>query len=368
MEIAPPPRIAAIVRNLLPPDDREHVLGDLHERLQAHARLNPTRAYLRDVMRTVPQVIWSQIRRLVGQRLFGVQMVLLYGSFAAAALLGPGRQGLGFFSDAHGLRRISVPSLVTLAVLLLIDTYSLPKHRLPEHQFKWVAVALGAAFVANVALTAGLQVWALPRPLMVVGAAWSLCFVLTARALLPNGRQRHQAVQPSPRSAAELRTRAQGLEQEMRRRSLFGYFICLTTMGAFGWIAAHSLNDLQRIGAGLVVVGGLWLAHQVYRSRVGILPSDTGFEASLRFYRTELVRQRDFHSGPRLWSSMAALLPGLILWGIGFVLARPNSLPTMIGTGTVLVVLTIAAVPLNLRVARRYQRQLDELNAPERPQ
>ena len=57
LEARPPVLIDAIVRTLIPPACREHVVGDLWERYRSPLR------FLLDAARTVPFVIASQIRR-----------------------------------------------------------------------------------------------------------------------------------------------------------------------------------------------------------------------------------------------------------------------------------------------------------------
>ena len=57
MEARPPALIDALVRRLVPPACREHVVGDLWERYTS------PRHYALDAVRTIPAVVASQIRR-----------------------------------------------------------------------------------------------------------------------------------------------------------------------------------------------------------------------------------------------------------------------------------------------------------------
>src|SRR5262245_31327768 len=61
MEARPSPIAEAIVGRLLPPSCREVVLGDLHERYVSD------RQYALDAIRTIPFVIWGQIRRTLSR-------------------------------------------------------------------------------------------------------------------------------------------------------------------------------------------------------------------------------------------------------------------------------------------------------------
>jgi hypothetical protein len=84
--------------------------------------------------------------------------------------------------------------------------------------------------------------------------------------------------------------------------------------------------------------------------------------SSIDFYRAALQRQRDFHSGIRFWSRIAMVTPGPFVFlygaGIGPELAKEYYAPILIFVAGI-----IAAIPLNLRRARKFQRQIDELDA-----
>jgi len=57
LETRPPVLIDAVVRALIPPACREHVIGDLWERYRS------PRQFVLDAVRTIPFVVASQIRR-----------------------------------------------------------------------------------------------------------------------------------------------------------------------------------------------------------------------------------------------------------------------------------------------------------------
>ena len=57
LEVRPPALVDAVIRLLIPPACREHVLGDLWERYTS------PRQYVIDALRTLPFVICSQMRR-----------------------------------------------------------------------------------------------------------------------------------------------------------------------------------------------------------------------------------------------------------------------------------------------------------------
>jgi hypothetical protein len=61
----PPLWMEAAVSSLLPPACRETVLGDLQERFGERGARARWLGYVGDVVTTVPQFLWSQIRRIV---------------------------------------------------------------------------------------------------------------------------------------------------------------------------------------------------------------------------------------------------------------------------------------------------------------
>ena len=123
-------------------------------------------------------------------------------------------------------------------------------------------------------------------------------------------------------------------------------------------------NATQKVGLGIIVGATLYMAYQLYRRRGSAFPPDPGSPAFADSYRAELERQRDFHRGAWLWSRVVFLSLGGVMLSIGFAIRDPKYgrywATTMVAS---FVILSIAAVLLNLRLSRKYQRQIDELDA-----
>lgn len=104
----------AIIGFFIPPACREEVLGDLHERFQDRRR------YILEALRTVPMVIWSRIRRTTEPGVLLLEAFALYLSFAGTALaMGNGR----FLTEQTGYLRLTLPVLMALVSLVLVDAY-----------------------------------------------------------------------------------------------------------------------------------------------------------------------------------------------------------------------------------------------------
>jgi len=162
----------------------------------------------------------------------------------------------------------------------------------------------------------------------------------------------------------DVLSRAQALMRKIRRRTLMGYGACLILTVEFGSFIFAVPNTLQRVGSCLFVASALYSAYQAYKRRGDELSSETRSPACKTFYRAELERQRDFHRGIWFWSRLVFMVPGYILFCIGAAMAHTELARGYAAIMTYfLLVVGIVAVPLNLRLSRKYQRQIDELDA-----
>ncbi len=167
---------------------------------------------------------------------------------------------------------------------------------------------------------------------------------------------------------SDVLSRTQALMKKIRRRTLMGYGICFGMIVAFGSFIFISPNTLQKVGSGLTVAAALYMTYQLYAGRNDKQPIETRPPACTAFYRTELERQRDFHRGVWFWSRLVIMIPGYILFLIGFAMAYPGLARGLAMIGVCFIVLCIVAVPLNLRLSRKYQRQIDEVDSlPKEP-
>jgi hypothetical protein len=171
-----PPRAAeAIVAILLPPACREEVIGDLHERYQSRLQ------YAADLLRAVPLVILSRIRRTADPQLVLTQVMALYVSFSGAAWL----RGGTLLREQWGLVRLAIPVAMILLGLILDDAYAVPGTRSALSLIRGPLVGIGLALASQELLSRGNPDLALPRWIAYYGCAMSFALSSALRFLFP---------------------------------------------------------------------------------------------------------------------------------------------------------------------------------------
>ena len=343
MTIKPPPFLAALVRLLLPPGDREHVLGDLQERLGL-GRGDPARQYLADAIETVPLVIWGRMRRRIADPLFMAEVFTLFSAFIA--MLSIERLAASFAF-----------TLMTTSVLLVADVYGAKLCRSPWRLLTTLGAAVGAAWMGNLVASASGVSWAVPGNAMARASVFALLLISWMRFVHVFRRADRYLDRPVPASLAELQDDVRRFQESIRKRNRFAYAMCVMMAALFSRMAIVTSQPGHSLGAWLIVAGVAYLAYQV--SHFPAAPQgtfDADYASSLRFYRGELLRQRGFHSHRTLWLRISALVPGLLLLSV-FRFVGPSGSAERAGViaGTC-IALAIVAIRLNLQVARRYDR------------
>jgi hypothetical protein len=167
-------------------------------------------------------------------------------------------------------------------------------------------------------------------------------------------------------STEDIHRRIETVNRKVRRRTNDGYLVCaVMIVGSIAWMFVGK-NPLQTLGAVLSIIGVSYLAWQIRQNRFrGAATGNAGNTASLDHLRTELARQRDFHRGATFWWRMLVLVPGPLVFFAGFAQAQqahPEVVRIIHFEVISFFVFVIAAIPLNHWMARRYQRQIDELS------
>jgi hypothetical protein len=163
-------------------------------------------------------------------------------------------------------------------------------------------------------------------------------------------------------TSEQIQMNLQRLESIVRTRTRGGYQVCGFLIVAFSAWAFFEHDLLMRIGAAAIIVAIAFLAFQVYRDRFGRADTPQVALPSVEHLRNELQRQLDFHRGKRLWSRLLLLYPAGFLFLFAFARAHPEVNWIIRFEIAAFILIFLVTIPLNLRIARKYQRQIEELD------
>jgi hypothetical protein len=163
-------------------------------------------------------------------------------------------------------------------------------------------------------------------------------------------------------TSEEIQMKLQTLESKLRARTRSAYLVSAFLIIGFSGIAFFERDLLMRLGCAATIVAVGFLTFQAHRSRFGAGDAPQMELPSLDSLRNELQRQRDFHRGKWFWSRFALLAPAGLLFYIAFARAHPELIRIIRFEIVSFVLILLAAIPLNLRLAKKYQRQIDELD------
>jgi uncharacterized membrane protein YjjP (DUF1212 family) len=173
----------------------------------------------------------------------------------------------------------------------------------------------------------------------------------------------NQSVEGTAMSLEEIKKNFGQLQKKMRQRRVVRGLAVLFVAVLFAGLLFKAGNLMEGIGAALVVIGTGYVGYQLLLIRKK--PASVLWEneplASAMFYRIELERERDFHRGLWLWSRIVVVVPGALVFLIGRIIEHPEGIhPIRLAASGVFLVLIVAR---NLRLARKYQREIDALDA-----
>jgi hypothetical protein len=169
----------------------------------------------------------------------------------------------------------------------------------------------------------------------------------------------------------EIRKKLQQLQTKLRARSIVLYVICLGETLWFAYcLIFSSVPVILRIGFLLIILAMNFLAGQIWLDERDRRKAMEGANAPgqadcVDFYRTELVRQRDFHRGVWFWSRLIALLPGLLICGVWAAIKLHGTKDGYAGDVILIAtpIISARAVWLNYRMSRKYQSRIDAIDA-----
>jgi hypothetical protein len=296
METGPRPLIECLVGALIPPPYREHVLGDLCQRYTSDSQ------YVRDACRTVPYVIWSQIRRTSNPTLLIAVFVLVYLAFASAAF-----SETGFFSKPLALHQLALPAVLALVTIVLRDAYAVANRSSAEVSAD-AMLAIATIFAAEQLLWVARNGLALPRVVLIGGSVASLIVLSGIRKVAHERTHRSQEQGTAPSQPPR------GPQKDLHR---WWWITAVLGVLVFASLFAHPVT--RQFRPLLIAWLLIFVAIGIYQRRRIHWPHRTdGSRSENQAYRAALVRQRDaqrkwpFRRVPILIVVHAAL--ALLVW------------------------------------------------------
>lgn len=179
-----------------------------------------------------------------------------------------------------------------------------------------------------------------------------------------------QGEEPFKISLEEIRGKARKYERKIRWRNAVEYVAIAAVVVFFGLSMLRLDNTLMRVGEGLCIVGGLYVAYQLHRrGSARAVPGDMALTSCIDFRRRELERQRDYLQGSWSWY-LGPLIPGMVVIMLGGAMANPGHLrhPRLFiaAYAGVCALAFFWVRQLHRRCARKLQGQIDELDAVRR--
>jgi hypothetical protein len=306
METRPTALAETVVRALVPPASREHVLGDLQERFTS------TRQYVLDALAALPFIVGSRIRRTTHPIGFLFTVAFLW----FAIFYGPSQKSW---------LTASIPSVAGALAFVFRDAYrTLQPRYVREAAFDAatfaLAVALSQALVAL--LAPGLI---LSMPALTVGLPLGSVVLFLVRVQMPGGVV--PARIPREMSVDELRARVRAYEASVRRGVYAELVAAFMVMAGFTAFALMVPTWPQKIGCALAALGGAFVAwFMERRARVVPIPSHLDFAHLAAAYRSDIERRARLLRGS-LWWYILPILLGPAALAFGPMIARRTFSP-----------------------------------------
>ncbi len=198
-----------LLRLLLPPASREHVLGDLQERCTS------TKSYLADALSVLGPVIISRIRRTTDSQVFLMEALTIYLSFTTAGLY-LGEQN--FLYHHAGFIRLALPTSVAVMALLFCNAYSDLEKRSFSRAILQSAGSLSLAFLGQAVIFDTHPGFAVPFRVMLYGSLLSCLLISPLRLLFPPTTRMPQLVSSNSPRPFQSREHVPPIPQHLRKK------------------------------------------------------------------------------------------------------------------------------------------------------
>jgi hypothetical protein len=336
----PPPILERIVRWLVPPASREHVLGDLSERYRSPL------GYLADALLVIPFVIGSQLRRSCNFAVLGVIAFTGYGVFT-----GPGTSP--WFVAA-------IPTVVFIATLALRDAYRTNSHSAAREAA--IDVGLGAFFVL---IWQGIASFIATDLLLARPVLFVMLPILCAITFFVRMQRAPAGLWPPPIARAlsreELEQEVRGAEVSWRRsvRIEIGAAVFVSAIGLLMMVRAK--DNLGLLAGLLAFSGAAFVGTYMYaRMRPVVMPNDMTFAGALSHYRGTLLRRLNA-ARTYMWWYALPLAPASLVIAIGVARRAAEPVPSLIRTLLGLALIGTLLYAMSLSARKRIQQRIDQL-------
>lgn len=177
-----------------------------------------------------------------------------------------------------------------------------------------------------------------------------------------------QPKEPLAMSIAEIHARAASFQSKVHNRNINEYAAAVLVIGIFGWMAVIIPEPMVRAGAGLIILGTLYICWKLNTGAGASAKSELDAAVSItEFHRAQLVRQRTALATIWRWY-LAPLVPGMLVFMGGSTFVGDASLPlsAQIAGFAIRVSFTAAIFGfvwwLNARAVKALDRQIAELD------
>lgn len=130
-------------------------------------------------------------------------------------------------------------------------------------------------------------------------------------------------------SLADVHLHAQRFQSRIRTRNMIEYVAAASVIAFFAWMIPTVPEPIVQFGAGLIVLGALYVCWKLYQLGRAATRGEmnAGAQSWVAFHRAELVRQRE--ALRTVWSwYLAPFVPGMVVFlaGVSFTEANPAPL------------------------------------------
>jgi hypothetical protein len=171
-----------------------------------------------------------------------------------------------------------------------------------------------------------------------------------------------QEVEEMKITVEELRAKAGKFNRLIRWRNIREQVAALIIIVWAGISLWKVTDTVERIAFALVMAGAAYyMWHLKKWGSAMSLPADMGRADCVRFYQSELARQRDLVGSIWKWA-IGPLLPGMALLNTYLIVFPPTSRKVSVANALLVGSLLSTVGWLNLRAARRLDRRIKELD------